>query len=959
MQLQVGDHLHGFLINRVRPVEDAAGTLYEMTHEKTGAQLAWLYRKEDNKTFCIGFKTIPSDDTGVFHIIEHSVLEGSKKYPLREPFVDLLQGSLQTFLNAMTYPDKTIYPVSSRHPQDFLNLMDVYLDAVFHPSVRQNPNIFYQEGWHYELRDPLAQPIYKGVVFNEMKGAFANVDETLINEASRMLFPDTCYRFVSGGDPEHIPDLTYEQLTATHAKFYHPSNARIFLDGDLDIDTVLDHMDREYLSAYEKETFSFDIPLQKETAGSTHTVPYAIGSEEDDKDRTQIALAATAGTYADVEKLLAWQVISSLLTGDNDAILTKAILACGLAQDVELSIAGDDIQQPVLMLVFRNTNSDAKEALFDTLRKVAENVKFDQEEIKAILNRMEFHYRMNMEPAGVTYAEQAYRSWLYDGDPLLYLNSGRHYEELRQKAGTGYFEELVKKMFNDPSRLQCVVAMPDQTLTEKMAEKETRRLAKMKASWSDAQVQAVIACNQALDQWQATPDSPQAKKCLPHLSPADLAEDPLPLEGKMTTVGNVPAMVYDASASGNIVYCNLYFEMGGIRYQELPSVAFFASLLTQVPTANNSLRQLQRLIKMNIGILSFGCDAYGMHDKPETCKPMFTVRIAVLKEQLHKIVKLLMEIMKHSVFTKEAILPLLQQSLEGQRQALINSGHGEAMLRAAAHFSAAALAREYMFGFESIRWKQNFLKNYDMEIDAFIERCTCYADVLFTASRLYLSYSDNMTKELPEELIEQLGTADYHRAQVHYPLLEKPQEMIVVPTQVGHSAWMAEMGPLCDKDFGAMLVMTHALSYTYLWDEIRVKGGAYGTRYYLTGNGNIGAFSFRDPTPLISLRKERDLQAGIKQLPEDLSPFIIGTIAHTEPLLDEFSKIAQGDVLWFTGSTYASRKARRQAILCFDCMDLQHLRDDLLNGLEDRGVSVLVGPKEISEEEKFTVYLLS
>ena len=244
MQLQVGDHLHGFLINRVRPVEDAAGTLYEMTHEKTGAQLAWLYRKEDNKTFCIGFKTIPSDDTGVFHIIEHSVLEGSKKYPLREPFVDLLQGSLQTFLNAMTYPDKTIYPVSSRHPQDFLNLMDVYLDAVFHPSVRQNPNIFYQEGWHYELRDPLAQPIYKGVVFNEMKGAFANVDETLINEASRMLFPDTCYRFVSGGDPKHIPDLTYEQLTATHAKFYHPSNARIFLDGDLDIDTVLDHMDR-------------------------------------------------------------------------------------------------------------------------------------------------------------------------------------------------------------------------------------------------------------------------------------------------------------------------------------------------------------------------------------------------------------------------------------------------------------------------------------------------------------------------------------------------------------------------------------------------------------------------------------------------------------------------------------------------------------------------------------------
>ncbi len=956
MSIHVGDSIHGFLIERIRPVEDAAGTLYEMTHEKTGAKLAWLYRKDMNKTFCIGFKTIPFDDTGVFHITEHSVLEGSRKYPLREPFVDLLQGSLQTFLNAMTYPDKTIYPVSSRHPQDFLNLTDVYLDAVFHPAIGQNPNIFYQEGWHYELRDPAAQPVYKGVVLNEMKGAFANVDETLLNEANRMLFPDTCYRFVSGGDPEHIPDLTYEQFTATHAKFYHPSNARIFLDGDLDIEAMLKHMNDGYLAAYEKEDLSFAIPMQEPTAGATHTVPYAIGAEEESKDRTQIALATLVGTYEDVEKLLAWQVLASALTGDNEAALTKAVLDAGLAQDVELSLMGDGIQQPGLMLIFRNTNVEAKDALFRTLREVVETVKFDPEEIKAILNQMEFRYRMGTEPAGVNYADLAYRSWLYDGDPMLYLNSGYRYEELRRKAETGYFEDLLKSVFHDLSQLQCVIAVPDKTLTERTAEKEAKRLAAAKASWSNAELEAVIARNEALDRWQATPDSPQAKKCLPHLKPSDLAEEPLAMEGTETTIAGIPAMVYEST--GDIVYCNLYFEMAGIRQSELPAVAFFASLLKRVPTENNSLRELQRLIKANIGTLSFECDAYSLNDRPETCRPMLIVRLAVLKSKLHAVADILPEVMKRSLFTKEAILPLLQQGLEGQRQALINGGHGEAMLRAAAHFAADAAAKEYMYGFEAIAWKRKFLENYDEEIDAFIERCALYADVLFTSDRLYLSCSENMDKEIPAALIRQLGVSMYQRSQVHYPLLEEPQEMIVVPTQVGYSGWMAEAGSLDDADFGALLVLTHALSYTYLWDEIRVKGGAYGTRYYMRGNGAIGAFSYRDPTPLLSLHTERNLQAGLRELPEDLLPFIIGTIAHTEPLLDAFSRIILGDQLWFTGSTYASRKARRKAILHFDRVTLQRL-EPLLAKMEARGAAVLVGPKEMAGDEKFMVYYLS
>ena len=276
MTISVNDRLHGFTVNRIRDIEDCGGTLYEMTHDKTGAQLAWLKRNDENKTFCIGFKTIPDDDSGVFHICEHSVLNGSRKYPVREPFVDLLKSSMQTFLNAMTYPDKTIYPVSSRNPQDFLNLADVYLDAVLHPAIYTNPNIFYQEGWHYEIRSEEDVPAYKGVVLNEMKGAFSSVDEVLMNETGRVLFPDNCYRFVSGGDPKKITDLSYEQFLNAHSTYYHPSNSRVFLDGDLDLDAILAKID-SYFSEYEKEELTFPIAEQKPRPAVMSEVPYEIG----------------------------------------------------------------------------------------------------------------------------------------------------------------------------------------------------------------------------------------------------------------------------------------------------------------------------------------------------------------------------------------------------------------------------------------------------------------------------------------------------------------------------------------------------------------------------------------------------------------------------------------------------------------------------------------------------------
>lgn len=320
----INEVINGFEIKNITELSDVKGTLYEMQHVKTGAKLAWLDRADENKTFAIAFKTIPENDTGVFHILEHSVLNGSKKYPVREPFVELLKGSMQTFLNAMTFPDKTLYPVSSRNDKDFMNLMSVYMDAVFHPAIYTNPNIFYQEGWHYEIRHEEDTPIYKGVVLNEMKGAFSSVDETIIDELNRMLFPDNCYQYVSGGDPEHITDLSYESFIETHQKFYHPSNARVWLDGTLDINEVTKFINDEYFSQYEKEELDFSIPNQVEKEAQHHTVQYELSKDESKEHRTQIALARIVSSYDQPLKNLAWGLLSTILVSSNESELKKS-----------------------------------------------------------------------------------------------------------------------------------------------------------------------------------------------------------------------------------------------------------------------------------------------------------------------------------------------------------------------------------------------------------------------------------------------------------------------------------------------------------------------------------------------------------------------------------------------------------------------------------------------------------
>ncbi len=945
MELTAGTVLHGFRINRVREITDCMGTLYEMTHEKTGAQLCWLKRDDENKTFSITFKTIPSDDTGVFHMLEHSVLNGSEKYPVKEPFVELLKSSMQTFLNAFTYPDKTMYPVSSRSEKDFMNLMSVYMDAVFHPAIYTNPNIFRQEGWHYEIRDPEEEPVYKGVVLNEMKGAFSSVDEMILNEINRNLFPDNCYRYVSGGDPAHITELSYEQFIETHSHFYHPSNARVFLDGDLDLEPVLAFIDDEYFSKYEKEDMNFDIPMQEVLPGSDHEILYEISEEEDPENKAVIACAAVISDYTNVMKNMAWEVLGSILVANNESKYVKAVLDRGLGEDAEMTLMGG-IQQPFGVFLVRNTTADKLPQIKELVRDVtAEIIKegVDREEIISTLNLLEFQYREKHEPAGVINAQKSMDSWLYGGDPAMYISCGDMYETLRQKAQEGYFEELLKEFPGNEEKLTWITAIPSASLGAQRTAKEKEKLSQIKKSWDADTLGRYIEENRVLDVWQNTPDTEEKLGTLPQLKLEDVNMEIKKTETEVKNYLGVPILVHPAGKAG-ITYISAYFSLAGLTREDLPSVSMFTELMLDLGTKQHNVRELQAVLKKYLGNMAVGVECHTPYGNPAVCLPMISMSVSVLDQNAEKAVELMTEVLRTTVYEKEAIRPIVRQDVEEFRQSLIMSGHSAAMRRITAHNTAEGVFREYAGGYECGLWETSFNKNFDEEIDGFLNDCELYQENLFTQSRMTVSVSGN--EELAKKLIDQFEAGGAQRSRVRYPLLEEKKESILIPSGVSYSAY----GNTIREYDAVMLVMSHILTYGYLWQEVRVRGGAYGTGFTVNSNMSCAAYSYRDPDPKGALNAYRHSAEYIRALCQeedtDLTSYIIGALASGEPLIGPAARYRILDARYFRNITDDLRAETRRKMLECTKEDLLKAADVVEEALQDGNVCI-VGPKEV------------
>lgn len=948
MELHVKDKIHGFTVGRIRELKDINAKMVEMFHKETGAELIYLDRKDENKTFAIAFKTTPENDTGVFHILEHCVLNGSRRYPVKEPFVELLKSSMQTFLNAMTYPDKTLFPVSSRNDKDFMNLMSVYLDAVFYPAIYYNPNIFYQEGWHYEVDPETKQMSYQGVVYSEMKGSFSSVDEVIVREMNRVLYPDNCYKYVSGGDPVSIPNLSYEEFIATHQKYYHPSNARIFLDGEMDLDAVLAKINDEYLSNFEKENRDFTIPMQEEIYGQEKSFTFAIEPNEDETKKSHIAFAKILCKFSDLEKMIAWRALSEVLAGSNESILKKALLEKGLAQDIEIGVM-TSMQQPFLYMDVINTEIECKEEVQETIRNTIQEVLktgLDQNRIYAVLNRMEFNYLEPSEPAGVMFADSALRSWLYGGDPSMYLDRKYLYDSLRKKVTKGFFEDLLRDAFDETKPFNLFLASPSKTMAQEDIAQEKQRLETFQTSLGD-KIEEYIRIQEKFKQWQEKEDSKEALDLLPKLQRSDVNPVPKKYEPEYMEIDDVPVLVHEVE-NQEIVYLDLYVSLAGIKTDMLPALGTYLNMLTDLPTRSKSVEELQTEIQMYLGSLSFTPMCFPIYHETNKTFPCMVVHCSVLKENKEKAKELILEVLKETVFTKESIRPLLAQYMDAMRQGFIGSGHVLALSVSGAMWNSVTVFNENINGIPYYNWLSDFVDHFDTKVDKFIEDATVFQNVLNNANRLSASVSGKENLDLVEEIIASLPKMDFERCVVRYLFRKKEDIGVVIPggvSYVGRSFAVEEIDP---ELLRVAPVLNQILTYHYLWNEVRVKSGAYGTGMNMGNNGIVNGYSYRDPNPQNTAVVLKDSGSSIipfLEASDDLTSFIIGTIANGEPLQSPGARIRSMNALYFGGVDYEERCKNRAALL--ECTSEQLIQiAQKMKEYSEKGTLCVVGSEE-------------
>ena len=893
---------HGFCVDRVRESKELHGKMVEMHHEKTGAQLAWVDNGEVNKTFCVAFKTLPEDSTGVFHILEHSVLCGSAKYPVREPFVELMKSSMATFLNAMTFPDKTIYPVSSRNEQDFLNLTEVYLDAVFAPRILQDPNIFYQEGWHIEL-DENGAPLYKGVVFNEMKGAMSDVDEQIYQKTLDVLFPDNCYGWNSGGDPKHIPDLTYEQFLRMYRRYYHPSNARIFLDGAIPLDKVLT-LAEEYLSRFDRLDEKHEIPMQKPFAAEAEQA-YEIGAEEDTADKTMLTLAKIVAPWSDTVRVTATEILFDVLTGSNDAPLKKALLATGKCQDVGMSL-DNAMAQPYMMLTLRNIADGSEQELRQMIRDTVQQLVktgLDKDALTASINSSEFSARQPGEPSGLLRCIHALDAWLYGGDPMQPLLSEERYQKLREMATGDGFDRLMVELLLDESTMSIIRTVPSHTQGDELRAEETERLQAIQASWTEADKEALCVQNEKLTAWQQTPDTAEQLATLPVLSLSEISADPLLIPAAEAQCGAAKVITHDLSMNG-ITIMHWYISLTDFTLDELKRLSILPELLGKLPTKRHDSLSLFQAIKRDIGKLTFQLRV--MSRCAEMATPVLDVSCSVLDANVDKAAALVREILTETCFDDRArVQTLILQLSEMAKQKVISDGHRMAMYAASATMSAASAAREALNGLSACMVQKALAENFDAQYADFLALCERFSKDSAVQSRVTFSLSTNKVLD-PAAILSAypVGTPIPDAAPYVSNLPAKCAYRI--PAQISFASLGYDYRRAGKVYSGIARVMSNILSLSYLWNEVRVQGGAYGAGLNTSETGRMVTYSYRDPSPARTLGINRSMSKGLRDFvagDERIDKYIISTVGESEPPLGSENQILVSDENLLCGIT--------------------------------------------------------
>ena len=944
-------------------VEDVQSDGFILRHKKSGARIAILSNNDDNKVFYIGFRTPPEDETGVPHIIEHTTLCGSKKFPVKDPFIELAKGSLNTFLNAMTYPDKTVYPVASCNDQDFKNLMDVYLDAVFNPNITKYEEIFKQEGWHYELTGKDDELKINGVVYNEMKGAYSSPDEVLSSQIYRSLFPDNTYSKDSGGNPEYIPKLTYEAYLDFYHKYYHPSNSYIYLYGDMDVVERLEWLDKEYLSLYDYKKVNSEINKQPAFDEIKNVeAQYSITMDDTQENKTYLSYNRVVGDTLDEMLYQAFDVLDYALVSSPGAPVKQALIDAGIGDDVYGSYDAG-ILQPVFSFVAKNANAsqaDEFESIIENTLKEVVKTGINKEALLAGINSSEFKFReadFGQFPKGLLFGLNCLDSWLFDDmKPFIHLECLGTFAKLRKAVDTDYFEKLIQEYLLDNTHGSSVTVKPKRGLGNEREEALAKELSDYKASLSDEEIKKLIEDTEHLKKYQEEPSSDEDLRKLPMLTRADMKKNAMPFSNIEDELLDVKVMRHDIESNG-IDYISFLFDAGDFAQSELGYLGFFTNALGLVSTEKYSYTDLANATNIYTGGISTGTASHPDIKDRNNFVFKFEVKLKVLEKNLDKALELMEQMLLSSDFTDTKRLGELVAQIKARLQAnLSSSGHLVAAMRSMSSFSRYALYQDELKGVAFYRSICRIEKELLESPKSVSDKLAAIAKKLFARNRMLISFTGNNeaygnAKPSLEKIIAGFNkmSAVGNQAEVHF---NTAKEAFIDASQIQYVAKTGDF--ICEgyEYTGALRLLRIILSYDYLWINVRVKGGAYGCMNTFLRSGESYFVSYRDPNLSDTLDVYDRIPEYIRSFSpdeRDMTKYIIGTFSALDTPMNPEAKGSRSLSAYLEGITYEQIQKERNEILNAQPEDIRRLADLVEAVLKKDSICVIGNENMIKE----------
>lgn len=963
MDFQTGKLYEGFKLIEQNEIKEINSLAMIFKHIKSGAQLLYIKNDDDNKVFSVTFRTPPTDSTGLPHILEHSVLCGSRKFPTKDPFVELAKGSLNTFLNAMTFSDKTMYPIASVNDADFYNLMNVYLDAVFYPNIYNKPQILAQEGWHYELDKPDEEIIYKGVVYNEMKGVFSSPEQVLFRKVQESLFPDTTYRYDSGGDPDVIPELTQKQFLDFHKKYYHPSNSYLYLYGNGNILQHLKLINEDYLNNFKQMEVDSKIEFQLPyTEPKNVIVEYPISTDESEEDKTFLSLNFVVGQSTDAELYMAFDILTYLLLHTSASPLKRALLEAGLGEDVYGSF-DRSILQPVLSIVVKNTNSQEKnkfeEIVFNTLQQLVDGG-IDKKLIEAAINIYEFKLRESdygRYPKGLIYSMSCMDSWLYDENPLIHLSYENTLDKVKKALTSDYFEKLIDKYLLNNQHRSLLIVEPKRGLAQKKDQDIRNELADYKESLTDGELDRLIEETKKLKKYQEEANNPEELKMIPLISLEDIDKKPksIPLIEKKE--GEVPVL-FCPIATNDIAYVNLLFDVTVVPQNLIPYVSLLSFVLGKVATQNYGYEDLSKEIDIYTGGMNFQIVSYP-HKDGDKYFPKLVANSSALTAQIPKLFELLGEIIGSTKFCETNRLKEIIREIKSRLEMnILQNGHTVAARRATSYFSPIGHYQELCGGISFYQFIVDLERDFETRSSEIENNLQNVYDMVFNKDNLLVSVtteekSYETFRDSFSSLIGYLknNILKKHRYEFDY---SKRNEGLLTSSKIQYVAKAYNFKKLGYNYSGHLQVLKTIIGLDYLWSRVRVTGGAYGSMAGFSRNGNFYFTSYRDPNLRETLGvydQAHDFIRNFKADDREMLKYIIGTISKMDLPLTPFMKGQKATADYISGTSQDDLERERNEVLNTSSEDIKKL-SNLIKDTMDQNILCVLGNEQKIKENK-------